>query len=227
MNSDPTGYFTLSELAITQKINAILENANTAKFIIFLNRANMVATVYDVISQVIDILRDPNASALDVAAAVGRGMITGYFINKMCGIKLLGPIIKVITIAAGIVSQLNSVFDAASEGRWDLVVARSIQLFAQVVSTGQSCFTGDTLVATKEGQKPIEEIEVGDEVWSYNIETGEAKLNKVAKVFIYETDVLVHLHTESAIIDTKTHPFYVEGRGFVAVADLQEGDKII
>ena len=161
MNSDPTGYFTLSELAITQKINAILENANTAKFIIFLNRANMVATVYDVISQVIDILRDPNASALDVAAAVGRGMITGYFINKMCGIKLLGPIIKVITIAAGIVSQLNSVFDAASEGRWDLVVARSIQLFAQVVSTGQSCFTGDTLVATKEGQKPIEEIEVG------------------------------------------------------------------
>ena len=185
MNSDPTGYFTLSELAITQKINAILENANTAKFIIFLNRANMVATVYDVISQVIDILRDPNASALDVAAAVGRGMITGYFINKMCGIKLLGSIIKVITIAAGIVSQLNSVFDAASEGRWDLVVARSIQLFAQVASTGQSCFTGDTLVATKEGQKPIEEIEVGDEVWSYNVETGEAKLNKVAKVFIY------------------------------------------
>ena len=137
------------------------------------------------------------------------------------------PIIKVITIAAGIVSQLNSVFDAASEGRWDLVVARSIQLFAQVVSTGQSCFTGDTLVATKEGQKPIEEIEVGDEVWSYNVETGEAKLNKVVKVFIYETDVLVHLHTESAIIDTKTHPFYVEGRGFVAAVDLQEGDKII
>ena len=96
-----------------------------------------------------------------------------------------------------------------------------------IVSLGQSCFAGDTLVATKEGQKPIEEIEVGDEVWSYNIETGEAKLNKVAKVFIYETDVLVHLHTESAIIDTKTHPFYVEGRGFVAAVDLQEGDKII
>ena len=57
-----------------------------------------------------------------------------------------------------------------------------------IVSLGQSCFTGDTLVATKEGQKPIEEIEVGDEVWSYNIETGEAKLNKVAKVFIHETE---------------------------------------
>ena len=83
------------------------------------------------------------------------------------------------------------------------------------------------MIATKEGQKPIEEIEVGDEVWSYNIETGEAKLNKVAKVFIHETDILVHLHTESGIIDTTTtHPFYVEGRGFVAAADLQEGDKI-
>ena len=92
-----------------------------------------------------------------------------------------------VTIAAGIVSQLNSVFDAASEGRWDLVVARSIQLFAQVVSLGQSCFTGDTLVATKEGQKPIEEIEVGDEVWSYNVETGEAKLNKKIKVYVHKT----------------------------------------
>lgn len=38
---------------------------------------------------------------------------------------------------------------------------------------------------------------------------------------------MVHLHTESAIIDTTTtHPFYVEGRGFVAPADIQEGDEI-
>ena len=37
----------------------------------------------------------------------------------------------------------------------------------------------------------------------------------------------MHLHTESAIIDTTTtHPFYVVGKGFVATADLQEDDKI-
>ena len=37
----------------------------------------------------------------------------------------------------------------------------------------------------------------------------------------------MHVYTDSDIIDTTTtHPFYVEGRGFVAAADLQEGDKI-
>ena len=227
MNSDPTGYFTLSELAITQKINAILQNVNTAKFILILNKANAVATIYDTVMQVLEVLNDPEASALDIAAAIGRGMVTGYFINKMCGIKLLGPVIKVITIAVGIASQVDSIFEAVDEGRWDLVIARSVQLFAQVVSLGQSCFTGDTLVSTREGQKPIEEVEVGDEVWSYNVETGEAKLNKVAKVYVHKTDTIVHLHIESAIIDTTTtHPFYVVGKGFVAAADLQEGDKI-
>lgn len=186
MNSDPTGYFTLSELAITQKINAILQNVNTAKFILILNKANAVATIYDTVMQVLEVLNDPEASALDIAAAIGRGMVTGYFINKMCGIKLLGPVIKVITIAVGIASQVDSIFEAVDEGRWDLVIARSVQLFAQVVSLGQSCFTGDTLVSTREGQKPIEEVEVGDEVWSYNVETGEAKLNKVGKVYVHQ-----------------------------------------
>lgn len=227
MNSDPTGYFTLSELAITQKINAILQNVNTAKFILILNKANAVATIYDTVMQVLEVLNDPEASALDIAAAIGRGMVTGYFINKMCGIKLLGSVIKVITIAVGIASQVDSIFEAVDEGRWDLVIARSVQLFAQVVSLGQSCFTGDTLVSTREGQKPIEEVEVGDEVWSYNVETGEAKLNKVAKVYVHKTDTIVHLHIESAIIDTTTtHPFYVVGKGFVAAADIQKGNKI-
>lgn len=37
----------------------------------------------------------------------------------------------------------------------------------------------------------------------------------------------MHLHIESAIIDTTTtHPFYVVGKGFVAAADIQKGDKI-
>lgn len=227
MNSDPTGYFTLSELAVVKNIKAVLSNMNTATFLVLLNKANIVVTVYDMIAQVIELVRDDDGSALEVAMAVGRGIITGIFINKMCALKAIGPVISKVVIGYGLMMQVESILDAIDEKRWDLVAERTIRLFAQLVSLGQSCFAGDTLVATKEGQKPIEEIEVGDEVWSYNVETGEAKLNKVVKVFIYETDVLVHLHTESAIIDTKTHPFYVEGRGFVAAVDLQEGDKII
>lgn len=39
------------------------------------------------------------------------------------------------------------------------------------------CFTGDTLVATKEGDKPIEEIAVGDYVWAEDT-TSEYKCNR-------------------------------------------------
>lgn len=144
MNSDPTGYFSISELNITQKISAVLQKVNTANFLLFLNRANAVATVYDIVCQIIELLGDSRNSALDIVAAIGSGMITGLFINKMCNIKLLGPIIKVITIGVGIVSQVDSIFEAKDEGRWDLVIARCIQFTAQMVSLGQSCFTGET-----------------------------------------------------------------------------------
>ncbi|WP_250815864.1 RHS repeat-associated core domain-containing protein [Clostridium swellfunianum] len=58
------------------------------------------------------------------------------------------------------------------------------------------CFTGDTPILTKDGYKPIKEIEVGDEVYSENPETGEKGLNKVTNVFINETDKLIHVYID-------------------------------
>ena len=45
------------------------------------------------------------------------------------------------------------------------------------------CFIAGTLVLTKEGLKPIEEIEVGDEVLAYEEETGEQAYKKVIRLF--------------------------------------------
>ena len=58
-----------------------------------------------------------------------------------------------------------------------------------------SCFTGDTEVYTSEGLVCIEEIEVGDEVWAYNSETGETELKEVLNVWIKETDEILHVST--------------------------------
>ena len=89
------------------------------------------------------------------------------------------------------------------------------------------CFTGDTLIYTSEGTKPIEDIKVGDEVYSEDPESGEKGLKKVTRVFINETDVLVKVYAGNEIIKaTPAHPFWVEGKGWVAAGELIQGDNV-
>lgn len=86
----------------------------------------------------------------------------------------------------------------------------------------------DTLVLTEDGLRPIEEIQAGDYVWSENTETGKKELKKVLSVSVTETTTLVHVTTENgAVINTtENHPFYVEGKGWCAAAELEAGDVL-
>ncbi len=90
---------------------------------------------------------------------------------------------------------------------------------------GSACFTADTKVSTENGTKPIKDIEIGDKVWSCDIETGETELKSVTNIYIHEVDEILHLYTDEWTIDTTTnHPFYVEDKGWVAAGDLEIGD---
>ena len=91
----------------------------------------------------------------------------------------------------------------------------------------QTCFTGDTLVAAENGQKRIDEIEVGDKVWAFNVETRESELKTVTKVYVHSVDEILHLYTDEGDIDTTAnHPFNVIGKGWVAAGDLVVGDEV-
>lgn len=127
----------------------------------------------------------------------------------------------------GLATQWQSIMDAAKNKDWDLGGTRSIQLILSLMSLHQNCFTGETLVAAENGQIRIDEIEVGDKVWAYDIFTGETALKEVTKVYVHEVDEILHLHTSCGDIDTTTnHPFFVIDRGWVAAGDLVEGDEI-
>ncbi len=90
------------------------------------------------------------------------------------------------------------------------------------------CFTGDTLVSTKDGDKPIKDIKVGDEVYSENPETGEKGLKKVKRVFVNESDKLVHVYVNGEKIKaTPEHPFWVVNEGWVKAEDLELGDEVL
>ena len=65
-------------------------------------------------------------------------------------------------------------------------------------------------ILSASGLKPIEEIEVGDEVLAYEEETGEQAYKPVVRLFRNETKAWYHVKVNGEeIICTGGHPFYV------------------
>jgi hypothetical protein len=90
-----------------------------------------------------------------------------------------------------------------------------------------NCFTGDTLVVTKDGFKYISEIQVGDQVCEENPETGAKRIGKVTHLIIKDTKTLVHVFIgNTEIRTTSTHPFWIEEIGWVSAGKLVRGDKV-
>lgn len=105
------------------------------------------------------------------------------------------------------------------------------QLKAAKVRT-ELCFVAGTPVWTKDGMKPIENIQVGDLVMSRDEFTHQTKLKPVQQISkrVSPQILRIALENPNGKIDTlgttKEHPFHVPGRGFVQAADLQPGDLI-
>ena len=98
------------------------------------------------------------------------------------------------------------------------------------VPTGEmcvfTCFPAGTPVATKDGLRPIEEIEMGDWVYAYNEKTGETKLRQVLGTVQREVDAIVEISLgEEKIRTTPEHPFYINGQ-WKAAGELEVGEMV-
>ncbi len=93
---------------------------------------------------------------------------------------------------------------------------------------GDKCFTGDTLVYTKHGYKPIKEIRKGDKVYSRDEKTGEKSLKEVIETFRTTTHTVYHIWAggKEEFKTTAYHPVYVKEQGWVTAINLCEGDTI-
>ena len=227
MYTDPSGYTSLSELSITtciqNTINSVHQIRSLTKIIKW---ANTMCTVYDTAMEIRSVILG-DGSMLDVVGALLKGVVIGFMVDGMCKTSL-GIILKPIMAIFGLGSQVDQIQEAIKSGDPVEISVRFLQLICMLFGLTSQCFTGDTLVSTEYGLLPIEEIQAGDYVWSENTETGEKELKKVLSVSVAETKVLVHVYTENGteIDTTENHPFYVEGKGWCAAAELEAGDVL-
>jgi len=102
----------------------------------------------------------------------------------------------------------------------------------------RACFAAGTLVHTRDGLKPIDQVRVGDSVWSRSEhDVGEPGWRKViehactGEQEIFEVSVSTPSGRSETYRTTELHPFWIEtggeGRGgFIAAGDLKIGEQL-
>ena len=95
----------------------------------------------------------------------------------------------------------------------------------------EECFVRGTKVLTLNGEKPIEEVKVGDFVYSYNHNTRSIELKPVVRSFsqpLYGRK-LVTIRSKSgrSFTCTDNHPVYIEGKGYTRADNLHIGDLML
>jgi RHS repeat-associated protein len=153
--------------------------------------------------------------------AAGIGAILSNVAPMMAGAKAAAAEAKVArAMRAGIVSA-----DAA---RMEEVGGAA----ARLIRSKCRCFVAGTPVATAQGEKPIEAIEIGDEVWARNPETSELELARVAALYSRRAGEVLQIHLSDGsgadVLEvTPEHPIFVPLRGWVLASDLQVGDQLL
>ncbi|WP_253871475.1 polymorphic toxin-type HINT domain-containing protein [Promicromonospora umidemergens] len=160
------------------------------------------------------------------------------------GTALAGVLIVIAAVAAIVSAVANITLAATGERSWaeaglaiagaalSLIglgaAAKAIKGLKGVKCFFGTCFVAGTLVRTSDGEKPIEDIRVGDKVWARNLDTVVDELHLVEETFVRSTAELFHLTIGGTVVTTTAeHPFMVAGQGWTDAAFLKEGDTLV
>lgn len=179
----------------------------------------------------------PGANCVVVSICVGAakgaaiGAASGFamgFVEPLVGIAIEG----VATGNWDFSNYFNDALSAAADGFVSGAITGAILGGIQGGLNPTYCFEAGTPIATANGSVAIENIAVGDMVWSYDYKTGEKALKPIAAITVRETNQIVKINIRGEqIITTPEHPFYVVDddlyEGYVAAKYLTTGDCIL
>jgi len=93
-----------------------------------------------------------------------------------------------------------------------------------------SCFVGGTTVATPRGPRRIDQLAVGDEVWSWSVARRALVVGRVSAVMASEVDRLFRVEAGELVVEgvTENHPFFDPTTGqWRPVRELQRGSPLL
>jgi len=163
-----------------------------------------------------------------VATSMLVGAIKGALIGAVTG-AISGAIVGAIT---------EGIRTGTWEGAWKGAVEGTVEGAADGFMWGaiggaisgalnpKFCFVAGTLVMTKQGLKAIEEIQVGDQVLSYNDNLEIFEYNDVVEVYNNETTELCHIHTENEEIVCTPNHSVLTTEGWKNAGELTAKDSI-
>ncbi len=147
----------------------------------------------------------------------------------------------VLKVAAGAPADLNDDEDAWHVWWYDsigyryqvpeqITVAQNAtpQQGLSAYPTITTCFVAGTPVETLSGPRPIEAIQVGDQVLSQNAASGELGFQPVVRVHHNRPDktLRVLLSSGDSVACSVYHRFWRSGRGWAMVRELAPGDVL-
>ncbi len=119
---------------------------------------------------------------------------------------------------------------AAVASRLPAVAERALPVLGEVA--GKSCFAAGTLVHAEDGLRPIEDVQVGDLVWSEDVATGELALRRVVQTVVTPGQPILEIvfddgqgHEEPVRV-TFEHPFWTH-RGWIGARYLRPVDDVM
>ena len=90
------------------------------------------------------------------------------------------------------------------------------------------CFASGTHILTTNGDRPIEELQIGDRVVGLDLDSQQLEIETVGDIQVVEASDYYVIN--DSITVTGSHPFYVQsetGLGLVRVEELSVGDRLI
>lgn len=174
----------------------------------------------------------PAPVAICVSGAIS-GAATDAILNALMGRKItLGGLAR--SAGIGCVSALVGIglFKAFKMARGLGRAPKPPTMPRPRFKPGRECFVAGTLVKTPDGEKPIEDVAVGDVVLSAEPSLGEQAGTPleavVTQTFVREAPEVLDIHVGGdTITATPEHPFWVVDEGWTAAGELTSGSALL
>jgi hypothetical protein len=183
---------------------------------------------------VLDFLKENGAEVLlevlginDAKRCFGEGNVESclWTVINVASIVVIIAKLPAVTAAIGkVIGGLAKFLETSAAGRKTLDLTRDALDKLRIIC---NCFPAGTPVSTDSGQKPIEQISIGDQVWARDLDSGRSRLRTVVGLFSKPADELLTITAGAATLEvTPQHPFWVVGRGWLNAGDLAVGDRL-